>query len=459
MAIDPSKLMTSSLSQSPRGETIARILCAALDAVDPAAAVSHFFRREGSLLEAAGQIYHLDHYRRVFLVGAGKAGAPMARAAAGVIGDRLTRGLVIVKEGYADLESAPPDPRVEIVEAGHPLPDERGVAACRRITDLVSSCGSHDLLICVISGGGSALLTSPVKGVALSDMQVLTSELLKRGANIGEINTLRKHLDSVKGGGLARMAPQTPKIVLVLSDVIGDRLDVIASGPCYPDASTFKDAWDLLLRFDLLEAAPPAILEALRGGLRGDTPENPLPGDPLFSLVQHILVGSNLQAARAAQSLAAEEAFHSLVVTTSLQGEARQAGLFLSALAHQVDAHSYPAARPACLIVGGETTVTLTGKGLGGRNQEAALAAVEDLDGLRDLVLVTLATDGGDGPTNAAGAVVTGESLRRARRLGLDPQRYLLENDSYHFFAPLEDLLLPGPTCTNVNDLAFVFAY
>lgn len=256
MANDPSKLMTYSLRQSPQGETIARILSAALDAVDPAAAVNRFLRREGNHLDAAGQTYDLERYRHVYLVGAGKAGAPMAHAAAGVIGDRLTRGLIVVKDGYANLECEPADPRVEIVQASHPLPDERGVAACRRITDLVSSSGPDDLLICLISGGGSALLTSPVRGVSLSDMQSLTAHLLKRGANIGEINTLRKHLDSVKGGGLARMAPQTPKIVLVLSDVVGDRLDVIASGPCSPDASTFKDAWNLLERFNLLKSAP-----------------------------------------------------------------------------------------------------------------------------------------------------------------------------------------------------------
>jgi glycerate 2-kinase len=459
MLIDPSKLMTSSLRHSPRGETIARILSAALDAVDPAAAVNRFLRREGNLLDANGRTYDLDLCRHIYLVGAGKAGAPMARAAASIIGDKLTCGRVVVKEGYADLEGEPADPRVEIMQAGHPLPDERGVAACRRITDLVSSSLSDDLLICVISGGGSALLTSPVMGVSLADMQSLTADLLRRGANIGEINTLRKHLDSVKGGGLARMAPHTPKIVLVLSDVVGDRLDVIASGPCCPDASTFQDAWKVLERFDLQESAPPAILEALRCGLRGDTPENPKPDDPLFSLVQHIIVGSNLQAARAAQSLAEQEAFHAVLVTTSLQGEARQAGLFMSALARQVDSSSYPASRPACLIVGGETTVTLTGKGLGGRNQEAALAAVAGLSGLEGVILVTLATDGGDGPTDAAGAVVSGETLTRALQLGLDPVHFLAENDSYHFFAPLDDLLHPGPTCTNVNDLSFVFIY
>ena len=459
MVIAPANLMTYSLRQSPRGESITRVLCAALEAVDPAAAVARFLIREGAHLTADGQTYDLERFRHVYLVGAGKAGAPMARAAAEVLGDRLTRGLVVVKEGYQDLDRGPQDPRVEIVQAAHPLPDERGLRACGRITDLVQSCGSDDLLVCLISGGGSALLTSPVKGVSITDMKSLTSDLLRSGATIGEINVLRKHLDTVKGGGLARLAPSTPKIVLVLSDVIGDRLDVIASGPCYPDISTFKDAWKILERFELLEIAPRTILDALQRGLHGETPETPKPGDPLFKLVQHVLVGSNLQAARAAQNQALKEGFQSVLLTTTLQGEARQAGLFLSALAHQVDANDYPANRPACLIAGGETTVTLAGTGLGGRNQEMALAAVSDLNKLAGIVLVTLATDGGDGPTDAAGAVVTGETLERARRLGLDPQYSLADNDSYHFFEPLDDLLRPGPTCTNVNDLAFVFAY
>jgi glycerate 2-kinase len=458
MTVNLSQLMTYSLRQSPKGECIAKVLSAALQAVDPATSVDNYLHREGKRLEADGQIYDLDNIRHVYLVGAGKAGAPMAHAAAKTLGSYLTRGLVIVKEGYADSENIHVDPRLEIIQAGHPLPDARGVEACRRIVDLIKTANPVDLLICLISGGGSALLTSPVSGVSLSDMQQLTMELLKRGAAIGEINTLRKHLDSVKGGGLARLAPQTPKIVLVLSDVIGDRLDVIASGPCYPDASTFKDAWKVLETFDLLNDAPMSILETLRRGLRGDTPETPKPGDPLFKLVQHVLVGSNLQAAQAAQNRASTEGFHSIILTTSLQGEARLAGQFLSTLARQVDANGYPVARPACLIAGGETTVTLTGKGLGGRNQEVALAAVADLSGLTDLILVTLATDGGDGPTDAAGAVVTGETLGRARQLGMDPQAYLADNDSYQFFASLGDLLRPGPTLTNVNDLAFVFA-
>ncbi len=451
--------MTRTLRQSPRGEAVARVLAAALQAVDPAAAVAHYLRRTGSRLDANGQLYDLDRVHNVYLVGAGKAGAPMARAAAEILGSRLARGLVVVKEGHVEPEDVPAETSLEIVQAGHPLPDERGIAVTRRIAELARAAGPDDLLICLLSGGGSALLTSPVEGVSLSDLQNLTTLLLARGADIGQINTLRKHLDLVKGGGLARLAPHTPKVVLVLSDVVGDRLDVIASGPCCPDPSTFQDAWTILERFELLQSAPPSILEALRCGLRGDTPENPKAGDPLFSLVQHIIVGSNLQAARAAQVQAASEGFKPMLLTTSLQGEARQAGVFLSELARQVDINGYPAARPVCLIAGGETTVTVSGHGLGGRNQEVALAAVPGLDGLKDVLLITLATDGGDGPTDAAGAVASGESLARARQLNLDPDLYLAQNDSYHFFTSLDDLLRPGPTRTNVNDLSFVFAF
>ncbi len=355
------------------------------------------------------------------MVGAGKAGARMAQAVADLLGDRLYGGLVIVKDGYTDgLRAVGP---IELAEASHPLPDERGTSATRRLVEILQDAQAGDLVICLISGGGSALMIAPAPGISLADLQALTSALLACGATIDEINTLRKHLDIVKGGGLARLAAPANLLALILSDVVGDPLDVIASGPTVPDHSTFTQAWQSLERYGLSEQVPAAVIEHLKQGLHGELPETPKAGDPVFSSVQNVIIGNNFQAAQAALAQARQAGFNTLLLTSYLQGEARQAGQFLAAIARQVAASGEPIGRPACIIAGGETTVTLRGKGKGGRNQELALGAVKGLAGLKDVALVSLATDGGDGPTDAAGAVVTGQTLERARRAGLDPDR------------------------------------
>jgi glycerate 2-kinase len=448
---------TFSLENTAWGESIGRVLSAALQAVEPRAAVMRSLRREGNRLAIGGQAYDLNSFHRVLVVGGGKAGAPMAQAVAGLLGERLSGGLVIVKDGYTDgLSSAGP---IELVEASHPLPDERGVAATRRLVELLRDAQAGDLVVCLISGGGSALLVAPVPGISLADLQALTSALLACGATIDEINALRKHLDVIKGGGLARLAAPATLLALILSDVVGDALDVIASGPTVPDRSTFAQARQSLERHALSGQAPAAVTEHLQQGLRGELPETPKPADPVFSGVQNVIIGNNLQAAQAALVCARQEGFNTLLLTSYLQGEARHAGQFLAAIARQVAATEEPVKRPACIIAGGETTVTLLGKGKGGRNQELALGAVQGLAGLQDVALISLATDGGDGPTDAAGAVVTGQTLERALRAGLNPGAFLANNDSYRFFETLGDLLQPGPTQTNVNDLAVIFAF
>ena len=465
--MDPDRFLTRTLIEKPRGGQVCRILAAAIQAVDPYAATLAHLHRDEQLLILGNRSYILSEFERIFVVGAGKAGAPMAQAAASVLGEGLTKALVIVKEGYAKTgegagaRSVVPSTldRINIREAGHPLPDQRGVSATHELIALLEEAGEKDLVICLISGGGSALLTAPVNGVSLDDLQALTRLLLACGAQIDEINALRKHLDRVKGGKLARLAAPATVATLVLSDVVGDPLDAIASGPTVPDTTTFEDAWSVLEKYQLIDQIPASIRSHLESGRRGEIPENPLPGDPLFEQVQVEIIGSNRLAANAATEHARSEGLHALLLTTYLQGEARQAGRFLGAIARQLAADSQPLERPACLVIGGETTVTIVGDGLGGRNQELALGAVSELDGLPQIALVTLATDGGDGPTDAAGAVVTGETLARARELGLDPVDFLQRNDSYHFFSPLGDLLKPGPTQTNVNDLAFIFAF
>lgn len=430
------------------GAEVRSVLAAALDAVDPQPAVSRALQ-DDRLIAA------FSDCRRMLAVGAGKAAYPMALALEQALGGRLTGGLVATKDGYLPADNALR--RVQIVEAGHPLPDGRGMAAARRIEDLLQDAHADDLVFCLISGGGSALLTSPASGIALADLQQLTGQLLRSGAPIQRINGLRKHLETLKGGGLARLAAPARVITLILSDVVGDPLDAIASGPTVPDPTTYADAWETLEQFGLLESAPPAIRTRLQRGLRGEIAETLKPGDPIFARVEHRLVGSNALAAEAAAEKARSLGWNAAVLTTRREGEARAVGAELAGLARQVLQSGRPLPAPACLILGGETTVTVRGNGKGGRNQEVALGAASGLAGLEDVLVVSLATDGGDGPTDAAGALANGESLARASALGLDPRAALRENNAYPFFEALGDLLRPGPTRTNVNDLMLVF--
>lgn len=458
------RLLTASLRQHPLGAAIVRILAAALQAADPERAVRRVLRRHGDLLEVAGQVYDLKSIGRLYLVGIGKAGWPMARAAAEILSDRLSGGIVIVKEGYAPVGEeaswAAAFTSLQVVEAGHPIPDERSVQGARRVVALLESAGPSDLVLCLISGGGSALLTAPPGGISLDALQRLTEVLLACGASIREINTLRKHLDLLKGGRLARLASPARVVALILSDVVGDALDSIASGPTVADITSFADALSILRRYQIERCVPRSILDYLRCGARGQVVDNPRPDNPLFAGVQNVLIGSNRLSLEAALRQAEREGCRGHLLTDRLQGEATQAGRMAGALARQLVWHQERerAIQPACWVAGGETTVTLgDAPGLGGRNQELALAAALEMDGLPGAILATLATDGGDGPTDAAGAVVTGETIRRAARIGLDGRDFLARHDAYPFFAALGDLLKPGPTRTNVNDLLFLF--
>ncbi len=442
----------------PNRERIFRILGAALDEVDPYQAVLRHVRRENDVLLLEGQARNLANYEHVWLVGVGKASLAMARGVQDLLADRISGGILICK--HLDMPEAIGFlPSIEIIAAGHPLPDENSVAGARDLIRLLERAGEHDLVIAVISGGGSALMTLPRGDVNLQDMQALTRQLLASGARIEEINTLRKHLDEIKGGGLARAAAPAALLALVLSDVVGNSLDVIASGPTVPDGSTFKDAYRILEHYNLLETMPASIHTVIEEGRVGAIHETAKPGDSLFQRVTNVIVGSNGQAARAAVTQAAVEGFNSLLLTTYLTGEAREAGRFAAGVLRQAALHGDPLPWPCCLVLGGETTVTLKGSGRGGRNQEMALGAVEVLAGLENVALITLASDGEDGPTDAAGALVTGTTLSRARQLGLDPNAALRNNDAYAFFDALGDILRIGPTGTNVNDLCFLFTW
>ncbi len=508
--IAPTRFLTRSLQLSPHGPAIARILAAGLEAVDPGAAVARFVQREKDDLRIASNIYSLDNYRRIFILAFGKASLPMAESLANILGDRLTGGLVIPKHAAGRTLS-----RLAVMEAGHPVPDERSLTAGQRVIELLSCLRADDLLFCLISGGGSALMAAPVEGVTLSDLQALTSSLLACGASVNEINILRRHLDRLKGGGLARLASPARVVSLILSDVVGNPLEAIASGPTAPDPSTCADALTVLDKYKLhfkraqnefFAMKPPStndqrineylssfrpkaifyfirlfVSDSLTGlvhkrkvrvmdghSIHGKAPKSVMsalrsgqetlkPGDAVFRNVDNILIGSNLLAAQAALKQAEAEGFHPYLLRTDLQGEARQVAVELCRTLRWAWQTGDPAPRPACIVAGGETTVTLRGDGRGGRNTELALAAVTELVNCPDVMLITLATDGEDGPTDAAGAVVTGETFGRAYGLGLDPVECLRRNDSYTFFAALDDLLKPGPTGTNVNDLTFLF--
>ncbi len=450
---------TRTLQEIPQGEIVQRVLVAALRAVDPAMAVVRHVVRDSDLLTIGDKTWNLNLIKHVWLVGAGKAGAPMAHAVAKILGDMITAGVVVVKDGYAGkVQEMLPD-RIKILEAGHPLPDQRGVDATGEIIQILEQAGGDDLVICLLSGGGSALMTAPENGISLDDLQQTTAHLLACGASIDEINSLRKHLDRIKGGGLARFAAPAEVVALILSDVVGDPLGTIASGPTAADPSSYADALEILGRYQLEGRIPAAVFTRLRAGQTGDLPETPKLADILFERVHNQIIGSNRHAALAGLAEAHACGLNPLLLTTFLQGEARQVGRSLAAVARQLASSDHPLPRPACIATGGETTVVVRGSGLGGRNLEVALGAVTEMAGLEDMLLVTLATDGGDGPTDAAGAVVTGETLRRARQLALEPVDFLERNDSYHYFDALGDLLKPGPTQTNVNDLAFLFAF
>ena len=434
-------------------DTALAIARAGLAAVDPAAAVRRHVHREGTRLVVGDRVYNLDEFDRVLVVGAGKASAPMAQALAEALGDRLSGGWVNVKYGY---ELAVPG--ITVHPAGHPVPDEASVQGTREISRLLETAGERDLVLCAISGGGSALMTLPAPGLSLADFQAMTQALLRCGATINELNALRKHLDGVKGGGLARLAAPATLVALLLSDVVGNPLDVIASGPTVPDTTTCEDACAVVDRYGLWDALPPAMTERLRAGRAGEIPDTPKAGDPLFERVQTVVVGSNSQAAEAALAKARELGFHTLLLSTYVEGEAREVGRVCAAIARELAREGRPLPRPACVVLGGETTVTVRGQGRGGRNQELALAAIPALAGLDDVLLLTVATDGSDGPTDTAGAFADGTSLSRAEALGLDPLAYLANNDAYTFFERLGDLLITGPTRTNVNDLTFILA-
>ena len=424
------------------------IFTTAVHAVAPEICIARCLRLSGGDLMAGEASYPLDQIGKLFVVGAGKASAAMARAVERLLGDRIDGGLVITKYGHG----LPLD-RIRVMAAGHPVPDENGVRATNALLSLVANAGPDDLILCLLSGGGSALSPSPAPGITLADKQETTRRLLACGATIHEVNTVRKHLSRTKGGRFLTAVNGARVVSLILSDVIGDDLDVIASGMTAPDTGTFADAMEILARYNLVDVIPEAVRRRLNMGCRGQVEETPKPGSPAFAGVRNLIVGSISDALSAAENEARRRGFNPLVLSSMIQGEAREVARVLCAVALEVRRSGQPSPPPACLLSGGETTVTIRGGGLGGRNMELALAAGISLSGASGILMLSAGTDGTDGPTDAAGAFADGATVSRADALGISASRHFADNNSYRFFEKLGDLYITGPTRTNVMDL------
>jgi glycerate 2-kinase len=425
------------------------IFRAALAAANAGNAVRKHLSVQSNSIKAGTVRLPLRNINRIFLVGAGKAAVQMAASVEEIVGTRLTRGMVVTKQGHATV----PLNRVEIIEAGHPIPDQAGVRASGAIRALLRELNARDLVLVAISGGASALLSAPAEPITLHAKQKTTDLLLRAGATIHELNAVRKHISTLKGGQLASLAYPATVVSLILSDVIGDPPDVIGSGPTAPDPSTFADAIAVLAKFGLLNRIPSAVRERLEQGARGEIEETPKPGDPVFKHVHNVIIGSNRLALDAAAQEAKMRGFHPVILSSAIDGETREVARTHAQILREVALSGHPVRSPACILSGGETTVTIQGKGKGGRNQEFALAAAFEIDGFPNLVVLSAGTDGTDGPTDAAGAIATGDTIRRARQRGLDPMKHLSENYSYPFFDALGGLIKTGPTGTNVMDI------
>ncbi len=449
-----------------RKESVAEIFYAALKAVDPYSAVKLFTDKIRS-------VYQDGNFKRLIVVGFGKAACTMAKAIEDNLGDLIDTGILITKFRHAiEQQNRTAEQQLNmannlflnknycstallrfcsIFEAGHPVPDENGLKGTEEIIKILRDADENTLIVCLISGGGSALLVSPYEGISLNEKQAITELLLKSGADINELNTVRKHISKVKGGRLAEIAYPAKVISLILSDVIGDRLDVIASGPTAPDKTTYNDSLKVLEKYGLIDNAPRSIINVFQKGADGFIPETPKEGNKIFENVENIIIGSNRIALKAAKEKAEELGFHAEIISSEVTGEARDVGRWLADIARSK--HSNSSNRLNCLISGGETTVTVKGNGKGGRNMELALSFAIEIEGIDGITLLSAGTDGTDGPTDAAGAIVDGETLKRARAIGLNPEEYLNNNDSYNFFKKINMLFITGPTGTNVMDV------
>lgn len=423
----------------------------ALKAADPKRMLKARLFLKNSTLYINDYTFNLQNFRNIYVIGGGKATGAMAEVIEEKLGNYITKGTVNIPHGYKQKTHT-----IIIHGANHPIPNNAGTTGTRQMLTIAEQAEKDDLIICLLSGGGSSLMPLPRNGIPLRDKQELTSALLKSGATINEVNTVRKHISDFKGGWLAKKAYPATILNIILSDVVCDKLDSIASGPTVPDPTTFVDARKVLEKYGLWANAPSPVRQVLVQGEKGLIAETPKADDMAFEKVYNVIVGNNRSASIAACRYLKSESVGTLLLPTTLEGEAREMGTMLASRAHEILVSGNLMLKPTGVIAGGETTVTVTGEGVGGRNQELALAAVRKLSGFDGVALASLSTDGVDGPTDAAGAIVDGDTLTQATKLGLDPEEYLRENDSYRFFSKLGDLIVTGPTGTNVNDISVV---
>lgn len=426
---------------------------AALEAADPKAIIESKVTLKKQLLTIDRKSFDLNRFENIYVVGGGKASGHMAETLEKLLGDSITRGTLNILHGtkrWYNLD------RIVLNEANHPLPDEAGMEGAKRIMDLATQATEKDLVICLLSGGASSLMPLPCKDVTLDEKKILTKALLSSGATINEINTVRKHISGLKGGWLARKAYPATVISLILSDVVGDPLDIIASGPTVPDPSTFGQAIQVLKNRGLWTQAPESIKRTLLGGKRGQIVETPKPDDVTFERVHNFVVGNNRTACLAVCDRLRSAGLKVLLLTSYVEGEAEEVGTFLGAIAQEIIKSGNPISKPCAVVVGGETTVKVAGQGIGGRNQEIALGAALKIAGLDRVVVASINTDGLDGPTDAAGALIDGKLVSCVREVGLEVEDFLRNNNSYTLLSKLNSLIFTGFTGTNVNDISLL---
>lgn len=429
-------------------DLVSEIFYAALKAVDP-------YESAKLYTDKILSTYNTCNCKRILVIGFGKAACQMAKAIEDQLRNLIETGIVITKYGHCPFSYK--SEKLRIIEAGHPVPDENGLRGAEEIIRLLENSRENTLVVCLISGGGSALLVSPYEGITLDEKQKITRQLLRAGADIYELNTVRKHISRIKGGRLAEIAYPAPVLSLILSDVIGDRLDVIASGPTSFDLTTYNDALKVLEKYNLINRSPQSVIEVLKKGINRVIPETPKEGNIIFKQVENMVIGSNKILLDVAKKKAEELGFNVEIISSELSGEARDIGKWLAQKSFKIKGlKDQKIKKSMCLISGGETTVTVKGNGLGGRNMELALSFAIEIEGIDGITFLSAGTDGTDGPTDAAGAIVDGKTVSKAKAIGLDPQAHLKDNDSYNFFKKIDELFITGPTGTNVMDIQIV---
>lgn len=441
----------SSLDLKTR-ELAINALNSALEAADPKFIIHSQIKLKDNTLKIGNLSFNLDKFENIFVVGGGKASGCMAEALEELLDERIKEGIINVPYACPPCQTR----KIKFQHASHPIPDISGVKGASQMLDLVSQAEKNDLIICLLSGGGSSLMPQPCSGVSLQDKRKVTDALLKSGATINEINTVRKHISGFKGGWLAKRAYPATVVNLILSDVVGDPLDSIASGPTVPDPTTFGDAIEILKIYGLWAKVPSSVKKVLLNGQKGLISETPKPGDKVFTKVHNIVVGNNRTASLAAYSNFKKAGLNALLLSSCLEGQAKDVGTMFASIVKEIVTSGNPVPKPAGIVVGGETTVTVVGKGKGGRNQEIVLGAALKIGNADGVIVASISTDGVDGPTDAAGAIADGKTMLRSKELGLNPRRFLEENDSYSFFSRLGDLIFVGPTGTNVNDVSVI---